>query len=83
MQSSNIQKQVRAVDISSDGRLVVSGSYDCTARIWDIVDAALQCTLMGHEQDVLSVDFSPTSNYVACASRDGKISVWSYQSSGN
>jgi WD40 repeat protein len=82
---SNLSSQadVRSLAISPDGRWVISGSYDHTARIWDMVDASLQCTLLGHEKGVTSVDFSPTGNYVACGSWDGKVSMWRYKSSGN
>ena len=50
----------------------------CTNLGRDIVDTTLQ---LGHDQNVLSVDFSPTGNFVVCASRDGKVSLWRYQSS--
>jgi len=72
------QTYVHSVAISPDSRWVISGSSDGTARIWDMVDATLQCTLVGHENVVSSVDFSPTGNYMACGSWDGKVLVWRY-----
>jgi len=76
--TSPLQDRIREVAVSPDGRWVVTGSVDNTARIWDIADASLKCTLVGHKQGIRSVDFSPMDKYVACGGWDGKISVWRY-----
>jgi F-box and WD-40 domain protein CDC4 len=40
--------------LAARGRTLVSGSYDCTVRIWDIITGACQWTLVGHTQKGMS-----------------------------
>ena len=65
--------------ISHDARWVVSGSSgNGTVGIWDLGNAALQCTLKGHIGCVWSVDFCPTGNYLASCTQ-GCVTLWSYE----
>ncbi|KAJ4478487.1 WD40 repeat-like protein, partial [Lentinula aciculospora] len=41
--------------LAARGRTLVSGSYDCTVRVWDIPTGRLVHTLNGHTQKVYSV----------------------------
>ncbi|KAJ3877124.1 hypothetical protein F5051DRAFT_409606 [Lentinula edodes] len=41
--------------LAARGRTLVSGSYDCTVRVWDIPTGRLVHTLSGHTQKVYSV----------------------------
>ena len=36
--------------LAARGRMLVSGSYDCTVRIWDIVTGDSKWILVGHTQ---------------------------------
>lgn len=36
--------------LAARGRTLVSGSYDCTVRIWDIVTGECKWVLVGHTQ---------------------------------
>ena len=36
--------------LAARGRTLVSGSYDCTVRIWDIITGACKWVLVGHTQ---------------------------------
>jgi F-box and WD-40 domain protein CDC4 len=36
--------------LAARGRVLVSGSYDCTVRIWDIITGACKWVLAGHAQ---------------------------------
>ena len=36
--------------LAARGRTLVSGSYDCTVRIWDIITGACKWVLTGHTQ---------------------------------
>ena len=40
--------------LAARGRTLVSGSYDCTVRVWDIITGQSKYTLHGHQQKVLS-----------------------------
>lgn len=71
-------KWVRDVAFSSDGKHVVTGSYDNTIRIWDTASRALVKTIR-HTTDVNSVDFKPkdpnsnASEIVAATSADSAV----------
>ena len=61
---------------SPDGRIVVSGSSDATARLWDAASGALLRTLRGHTMGVSAVAFSPDGRSVVTGSFDSTIRVW-------
>jgi len=39
-----------------------------------------QCTLLGHEDHIYSIDFSPAGTHLATGSRDGRAALWRYTS---
>ena len=59
--------------VSPDNGWVVTGSYDGTARLWDLkaADPAAQpVVLKGHEGAVYAVAFSPDNRWVVTGSED-------------
>jgi WD40 repeat protein len=67
---------VSAVAFSPDSKLVVSGSYDKTIKLWDSDKRILRCTLEGHTDFVSAVVFSPDRKLIASASYDETIKLW-------
>ncbi|KAF8891372.1 WD40-repeat-containing domain protein [Infundibulicybe gibba] len=65
--------------LAARGRILVSGSYDCTVRIWDIVTGHNKWILVGHTQKVYSVVLDPTRNQACSGSMDGTVRVWNLQ----
>ena len=59
------------------GGLVVTGSLDRTARVWDAVSGATVAYLVGHDNAVCGVSPGPAPGTVATASWDGTARVWS------
>eukprot|EP01012_Entosiphon_sulcatum_P052406 TRINITY_DN72030_c0_g1_i1.p2 TRINITY_DN72030_c0_g1~~TRINITY_DN72030_c0_g1_i1.p2 ORF type:complete len:320 (-),score=72.86 TRINITY_DN72030_c0_g1_i1:139-1098(-) len=67
---------VQDVAISSDGQFVLSGSWDCTLRLWDLSTGQSTRRFVGHEKDVMSVAFSADNRQIVSGSRDHKLKVW-------
>ena len=66
---------VRSLAFSVDGMLLVSGSDDRTAKLWDIQTGGIIKTY-DHTSEVLSVSISPDSNMLASGCTDGSIHLW-------
>jgi hypothetical protein len=67
---------VTSVAFSPDGKLIVSGSYDETVRLWDAVTGTALQTLKGHSSVVTSVAFSPDGKLVVSGSYDKTVRLW-------
>ncbi|HVD99914.1 MAG TPA: caspase family protein [Cytophagaceae bacterium] len=67
---------VKAVAISPDGRFLVTGSRDRTAKLWDLQTGMEMRTYNGHEHTVNGVQFSPNGKYLATSSADNTFRVW-------
>jgi DNA-binding beta-propeller fold protein YncE len=69
---------VRSVAFSPDGKYVVSGSDDGTARVWEAASGK-EIARMTHDSWVTSVAFSPDGKYVVSGSRDSTARAWAWQ----
>ncbi len=67
---------VWSVAFSADGKTLVSGGRDNTARLWDAATGQERTTLGGHRGWVWSVAFSPDSRTLATGSADGSVKLW-------
>ncbi|KAG7440719.1 cell division control protein 4 [Guyanagaster necrorhizus] len=65
--------------LAARGRTLVSGSYDCSVRVWDIVTGQCKCILTGHTGKVYSIVLDPKRNQAYSGSMDGTIRVWNLQ----
>lgn len=54
----------------------MSGSYDCTVKLWNVLTGTLQSTLKGHSSRVWIVLFSPNGKLIASGSHDSTVKLW-------
>ncbi|KAJ5093448.1 hypothetical protein N7456_009309 [Penicillium angulare] len=67
---------VLTVALSQKGKLLASGSKDCTVRLWDPIEGSLLNVLYGHCGGVSSIAFSPDGRLLASASEDKTVIIW-------
>lgn len=57
-------------------RLLASGSWDRTIKVWKVDTGSVESTLAGHADSVYSVAFSPDGKFLASGSADHTIKLW-------
>lgn len=67
---------VGAVAFSPDGRRLVTGGGDGTARIWDAASGRELAVLRPHGGWVASVAFAPSGDRLITSASDGRVRIW-------
>ncbi|MCI0541622.1 MAG: protein kinase [Verrucomicrobiales bacterium] len=67
---------VHSLAFSRDGRHVITGSEDQTARVWDAIQGRELFPLVGHSKAINSVAISPDGQRIATGSSDHTARVW-------
>jgi WD40 repeat protein len=70
-------KDINAIAVSPNDRVIASGSQDKTAKLWNAADLAPLGTLRGHKRGIWSLSFSPSDAVLATCSADKTIRLWS------
>ena len=65
--------------IAAHGDTLVSGSYDCTVRVWRVSTGETIQRLQGHAQKVYSVVLDHARNRCISGSMDNMVKVWSLE----
>lgn len=65
--------------IAAHGDTLVSGSYDCTVRVWKVSTGETIQRLQGHAQKVYSVVLDHDRNRCISGSMDNMVKVWSLE----
>jgi len=73
------KKDINALAVSPNDRMVVSGSQDRLLKVWRLEDTRMTeaASLSGHRRGVWSVAFSPIEKVAASGSGDMTVKVWS------
>lgn len=67
---------VYAAELSPDGKLLATGSYDQKVKLWNVETGAEVRTLHGHNDAVYDVAFHPKGQILASASGDRTVKLW-------
>jgi cytochrome c len=66
---------VRALAVSGDGRIAVSGSFDTSAILWNLETGSALAVLRAHDGAVNAVAALPGGRF-ATAGEEGRIAIW-------
>lgn len=75
-------ERISSIDLNPDGKIIVSGSYDGTVRVWDRETGGCLKVLEGHNSRVICVSIDAEGRRVLSGSQDGIIRLWNVESSG-
>lgn len=64
------------VAFSPDSRLLASGSWDRTIRLWSTETGELLDLFVGHENNVKTITFSPDNQILASGGWDDTVRLW-------
>jgi len=72
--------RVTATAVSEHQRILISGSWDDTVKVWNLTDGTELKTLFGHEDSVLCVALNTRGDLIASAGWDDTIIIWDLES---
>lgn len=67
---------INCIDISPDGQSFITGSNDCTIKIWKYDSADLTHVGTVHAAIITACKFSTDSKHIVTTSADGAIIIW-------
>ena len=67
---------VLSASYSADGKRIVTGSWDKTAKVWDANTGQELMTLKGHEGGVISASYNPDGQRIVTGNSDQTAKVW-------
>jgi WD40 repeat protein len=70
---------IRALEVSENDELLVSGSSDRTVRLWCLLSFTQKCIFSGHSAEINGVSLSNKGNFIASVSFDCSVKVWEFQ----
>ncbi|MCF6367059.1 MAG: caspase family protein [Bacteroidales bacterium] len=70
------QGAVKVAVFSPDGKFLITGGRDKTAKLWELATGREMRTFQGHEGTILALCFTPDGKYIATGSTDKKVKLW-------
>lgn len=67
---------ILAVAFSPDGKKILTGSCDKTAKLWDVETGKVEKIYAGHSSEVTAVAFSPDGAKILTGSNDHTAKLW-------
>ncbi|NUM33496.1 MAG: protein kinase [Candidatus Brocadiae bacterium] len=76
---SDHSARISCMNFSPDGKLLASGSYDLTIRLWDLEAKRCIAVLDGHKQVIRDIAFTQDGKILASGG-SGEIQIWNLMS---
>jgi len=76
LKTLSLEKSIREVANSPDGKTLACGTYDKTIVLWNISEWEKRAVLEGHTKGISSLVFSPDGQTLASGSWDDTIRLW-------
>lgn len=70
------KRQVSCCQATKDGRLLLSTSWDYTAKLWNLSDGTMAGEFTGHNHPFNCVALDVLEKHAALGSWKGKILIW-------
>ncbi|KAL9642898.1 hypothetical protein ABK040_010593 [Willaertia magna] len=67
---------IKSIDISSDEKLIITGSDDKNIKIWGLDFGDCHRSIFGHEQGITNLQFVYQTHYFLSTSKDGNVKYW-------
>ena len=67
---------VRSLELSQDGRQLLSGGTDHTLRIWDLDSGTLQEMLLGHVDEIYNASWDSGGQRIASVGKGRSLLLW-------
>jgi WD40 repeat protein len=69
-------KRVASCNFSADGKMIITGDWGYTTRVWDAVFGQPVMSLAGHQGKLTASRFRPDGNFMITASEDKHVRTW-------
>ena len=67
---------INDISFSPDGKAMITGSEDCSARLWNLRTSTCVAKLDGHSAPVRAVAFTPDGKAIVTGSKDTTSLLW-------
>ena len=67
---------VMSLDISSDSKMIITGSADKNIKIWGLDFGDCHKSIFAHSDSIMALAFVPGTHYFFSASKDKMIKYW-------
>lgn len=72
--------KIRCMTFACNGKTLATAGDDTRVVFWDVLTATKRAALVGHQERVTTLAFSPSNQHLASGDRSGAILVWSLNS---